>query len=279
MTTTTSFELTATFGGRRWRADISRVADLSIPMHFDGPQPVFFGAPPARASAVEVGSFIGDVRRGGSVNCATYSLVPHCNGTHTECIGHVTREQVSVRETLRECLTAAVLLSITPESATSTPDSCVPAPRDGDRVITGNVLRVAAQTHMPVAGGALIVRTLPNESGKAQRNYDVGGPAPYFTTEAMQWIVSQDVRHLIVDLPSVDRAEDEGRLTAHRLFWGMPPGSTTTAGATRAHCTITEFAYIDDAVADGTYLLDLQIAPFVADAAPSRPLLYPLIPA
>jgi hypothetical protein len=37
-------------------------------------------------------------------------------------------------------------------------------------------------------------------------------------------------------------------------------------------------AFIDDAIADGHYLLNLQVAPFVADAAPSRPILLPLTP-
>ena len=41
---------------------------------------------------------------------------------------------------------------------------------------------------------------------------------------------------------------------------------------------MTEFIFVDDDIADGRYLLDIQIAPFAADAAPSRPVLYPLIP-
>ena len=38
--------------------------------------------------------------------------------------------------------------------------------------------------------------------------------------------------------------------------------------------TITEMVFIPDEVEDGDYLLNLQIAPFFADAAPSRPILY-----
>lgn len=275
--TTSAFGLDVSFGGRRWRADLAHAVDLSIPLHFDGEQPRFFGASAAHAQSVEAGSFIGDVRRGGSVNCATYSLVPHCNGTHTECIGHVTSEPLSVRELASDHLIPAVLVSIAPESAASSEETSNPAPAPGDRLITQRVLRSSA--HAPVAAGALIVRTLPNDPEKRHRDYDAAGPAPYFTAEAMQWIVAHDIRHLVVDLPSIDRAADEGRLTAHRLFWGMPAGSRTQAGATRSTCTITELAYIDNAVADGTYLLNLQVAPFMADAAPSRPVLYPLIPA
>jgi hypothetical protein len=34
--------------------------------------------------------------------------------------------------------------------------------------------------------------------------------------------------------------------------------------------------FVPDYVAEGMYLLDLQLAPFVADATPSRPLLFAL---
>jgi hypothetical protein len=40
--------------------------------------------------------------------------------------------------------------------------------------------------------------------------------------------------------------------------------------------TITELAFVEDAAGDGPYLLDLQVAPFDMDAAPSRPLLFPV---
>jgi hypothetical protein len=79
-----------------------------------------------------------------------------------------------------------------------------------------------------------------------------------------------------VDLPSIDRAHDEGRLTAHRIFFGLPPGSTALAQATRPHATVTELAYIPDAAPDGPYLLELQVPALGGDAVPSRPLLYRL---
>ncbi|HEY5806942.1 MAG TPA: hypothetical protein VIT67_03200, partial [Povalibacter sp.] len=82
--TADALQLSAIVQGRRWVADVSRARDLSIPLQFGGPQPTFFGVDAASALAVEAGTFVGDVGRGGSVNCATYSLTPHCNGTHTE---------------------------------------------------------------------------------------------------------------------------------------------------------------------------------------------------
>lgn len=98
----------------------------------------------------------------------------------------------------------------------------------------------------------------------------------YFTTAAVSALVDVGIEHLLVDLPSVDRYHDEGRLAAHRMFWGLPAGSRRASEAARANATITEMIFVPDSVADGDYLLNLQVPPFAADAAPSRPLLFPL---
>ncbi|HSN70952.1 MAG TPA: hypothetical protein VLT59_05560, partial [Steroidobacteraceae bacterium] len=82
--------------GARWRVAVEHAIDLSIPLDFAGPQPSFFHAPPAHSTPLEMGSFVGDVARGGSCNCATVTLTPHCNGTHTECVGHIVDEAITV---------------------------------------------------------------------------------------------------------------------------------------------------------------------------------------
>ena len=35
----------------------------------------------------------------------------------------------------------------------------------------------------------------------------------------MEYIVSLGVKHLLVDIPSVDRLFDDGILSAHNIFW------------------------------------------------------------
>jgi arylformamidase len=272
-------ELTVSFAGRRWRANTSQAHDLSIPLDFAGPQPTFFGADRAKAEALQAGTFIGDVRRGGSVNCARYTLTPHCNGTHTECVGHVTIESRSIRSLAPAHPVLCVVVSVTPENFESTEERSPLVSQPGDRLITRLSLESATSQLGSLPAGALVIRTLPNDRAKLSRNHDEGAPPPYLSAEAAQWLVSSNVEHLIVDLPSIDRASDEGRLTAHRIFWGMPAGATAASSATRAHSTITELAYVDDVVSDGLYLLSLQVAPFEAEAAPSRPILYPLVPA
>jgi arylformamidase len=251
--------LTVEIAGRHWRVGASG-HDISIPLAFDAPQPAFFGVPAAAGTVVAAGSFIGDVRRGGSCNCSTYTLTPHCNGTHTECIGHVTAEPVSVRDISQEHFSAALLISVDP----------VP-------VITRSVLAKALGSHNLFHYSALVVRTRPNTRDKLTRNYD-RSPAGCFDADAMRLIVSAGITALVVDLPSLDRGDD-AELTTHRIFWGLPPGATSARHAQRPDATVTELAFIDDSIADGPYLLNLQVAPFVADAAPSRPILLPLTPA
>jgi len=264
-----SSALAVELAGRRWRVS-SGGHDISIPLRFNEAQPTFFGAPAANAQPITAGSFVGDVRHGGSCNCSVHTLAPHCNGTHTECVGHITQERLSVRDLAIRHLSAALLISVTPESFAGLP---------ADRVITPAALREAIGNATLSDYQALVVRTLPNDASKLTCNYDAGPMPPYFTIEAMHHIVEYGIDTLVVDLPSIDRAQDGGKLAAHRAFWGMPAGSTSAQTATRPHATITEMAFIDDAVADGSYLLNLQVAPFVIDAAPSRPILLPLSPA
>lgn len=271
------FELRVSLQGRQWRVDATRAHDLSIPLAFDAPQPNFFGAAAASGRPLVAGGFVGDVREGGSCNCATYAFTPHCNGTHTECVGHLTRDRIGIRDIALPAYAIARLVTVTPTPAASTGEKSDPAPRPGDELITRASLAGALHDESLREATALIVRTTPNPPSKRHRSYGPERAPAYFSAEFMRSIVAENIQHLIVDLPSIDRAEDEGRLTAHRIFFGLPPGSTDASQAQRANATVTELAYIDDAVADGWYILNLQVAPFVADAAPSRPLLLPLI--
>jgi arylformamidase len=265
------------FHGRRFRVGL-QAHDLSIPTTFDAGQLECFGAPPARAQALRAGNFIGEVSKGGSCNCFTLTITPHCNGTHTECVGHITHEPLSVRDLCTDPLSIAALLSVPTTRAGATTEASIPAPKHQDLLITRAAIETAARSALGEAPFcSLVIRTLPNDVSKHTRQYS-DDPAPYLTSEAAEWIVARDIAHLVVDLPSLDRAEDEGYLTAHRIFWNLAPRSTLLTASTRRHATITELAYIPDHLPDGLYLLNLQVAPFAADAAPSRPVLLSLTP-
>ena len=98
------------------------------------------------------------------------------------------------------------------------------------------------------------------------------GPA-FFSIEAMEYIVSLGVQHLLVDTPSVDRLLDEGNLSAHNIFWETKEKEFNLNSMTK---TITELIFVSEKIKDGIYLLNLQVPSFVSDAAPSRPILYKL---
>jgi arylformamidase len=251
--------------GREYAIDPAAAIDISIPLQFDRPQPNAYGVELATSVACEYGSLVGDTRRGGSCNFERVTLIPHCNGTHTECVGHITDERVSVRESLKDMFMQAALVSTTPRA------------QGKDLVIHKGDLATAVRASKDARSpAALIVRTLPNDESKLSRIYDENNIPPYFTEDAMEHILECGFKHLLVDLPSLDRLFDDGKLANHRIFWNVELGSREVNAATRINSTITELVYVPDDVADGEYLLNLQIAPWDADAAPSRPVLFPL---
>jgi len=262
-----------TIEGREIAVDLSRPADLALELDFSGPQPRHFGAPRASSRPYETPGFgfRGSVERGGSCNCELITLIPHCNGTHTECAGHLTRERLDAWRLAPAGLVPAVLLSVVAEVPGD--EGSDPAPQPGDRLITRRALERAWPASVPFAPLAVVIRTLPNTPEKRARDY-TGQTPPYLSQEAAALLVSRGVLHLVVDVPSIDRTHDEGRLTAHRLFFGLPRGGAQLAAATRPAATITELAFIPDSIADGAYLLELQVPALSGDAVPSRPLLY-----
>jgi arylformamidase len=269
------------FGNGEVGVDLASPVSLAIDLDFSQAQPRHFGAPPATSRPFAVPGFSGSVAHGASCNCQTLTLVPHCNGTHTECVGHLTREPVDAHRVAPLGFVPALLVSIEPVDAATSAESTDPVPHAGDQLITRAALETSwlaatkAQAAAPFEPRALVIRSLPNSLSKQHRDYSDSTP-PYLTREAAELLVERGIKHLVVDLPSIDRSHDEGRLTAHRIFFGLPPGSVALAQATRARATVTELAYIPDAVADGMYLLELQVPALGGDAVPSRPLLYRL---
>lgn len=256
-------------------ADLSDPIDISIPLDFNGPQPNAYGVARAVSMPCESGELIGDTRLGGSCNFEQYSIVPQCNGTHTECVGHITRERISIRDCLKDAIIPAVLVSIEPTGAPLFGESYASSVDASDRLITSRSLKEAIQaamgTHRDLK--ALIIRTLPNDDAKLTAEYGEKVP-PYLSNDAVKFIVESGFEHLVLDVPSIDRLYDEGKLSNHRLYWNVEPGSFEILDQTRMYSTITEMAYVPNDVPDGVYLLNLQIAPFVSDAAPSRPILF-----
>jgi len=257
--------------------DLARPVSLAIELDFSQAQPRHFGAPRASARPFAVPGFSGSVTQGASCNCLRVELIPHCNGTHTECVGHLTRERLEAHRVVPAGLIPTLLQSVEPVPAEATRESTEPTPKRGDRLITREALEAGWLRALPFEPRALVIRTLPNDAEKKQRDYTELIP-PYFSQEAAELLVTRGIEHIVVDLPSIDRAHDEGYLTAHRVFFGLPRGSTELTAARRSRSTITELAFIPNEVVDGTYLLEIQAPAIGGDAVPSRPLLYAIKP-
>ena len=264
--------LSIIIAGKTHQIDVAAPLDIAIPLRFNEAQPNVYGVEKAIGKAVEAGNLIGDTRRGGSCNFERYSLIPHCQGTHTECVGHITDTRISVHECLREAFIPANLITVAPETAAETGENYPVETNENDRMITRRAIEKALGNREILPG--LIVRTLPNGEEKSAKTYLTD--APFFSIDAMNFLAEKNVRHLLTDTPSIDRLFDDGKLANHRVFWNVAAGRKAVDENTRVGSTITELIYVSDRIADGNYLLNLQIAPFATDAAPSRPILFAL---
>lgn len=243
------------FRQQTYSADLSKGIDLSLPLRDGLDNPNCFWAPAPEFSPVRMGDFVGSTAEGGPVNFYNVRFNPHGNGTHTECVGHIARERFVLRDCLLDTHCVAKLASVYPRRTD-----------EGDRVIFRDQIEELLQ---PGEAEAFVLRTLPNDDRKKNLQYTGANP-PYLHHEAAAWLVDCGIRHLLIDLPSVDREEDGGQLLAHRAFWRYPQ-------ATRVDCTITELIYAPETLPDGRYLLNIQTAAFELDASPSRPVLFALM--
>ena len=262
---------------QNYKFDASKPFDISIPLDFHGDQPNAFGVEKATSKPCKAESLIGDTRLGGSCNFEQITFIPHCNGTHTECVGHVTNDRISIHNSLKECFIPSTLITIAPVNALETNENYPVNLSDKDYLITKKSLKAALENTDENFLQGLIARTMPNDEGKKSRLYMENQP-PFLSTEAIEFISEKNINHLFVDVPSIDRAFDEGRLSNHRIFWNIKQGSFQKNEKSFVNKTITEMIFAPDFIKDGYYLVNLQITAFVADASPSRPILFsPLV--
>ncbi len=244
-----------THQGKVFKVDLSQPIDISMPLKADKNAASAWYVDPIKIEPVLNEQFTGSVKLGGAVNFNTIFFNPHGNGTHTECVGHISEEFNSINQNLKQFFFLAELITVQPE-----------ATENGDLILTKSRIEEKLGS---TKTEAIVIRTLPNDETKLHRNYSNTNP-PYLTTDAVQYLINQGVEHILIDLPSVDREEDNGILAAHHLFWNYPEKPNLKR-------TITEFIYVNNSIKDGSYLLNLQIAPFENDATPSKPILYALI--
>lgn len=245
---------TIEYNSRKLKIDLTQPLDISIPIS-NGASNVnawYIGPPKIEPEVFD--EDIISVENGASVNFNTITFNPHSHGTHTETVGHIVKEKCSINKCLKTFFFLAEVVTVAPEK------------RGEDYVISAKQLQFALGNKKREA---LVVRTMPNTSDKKTRQYS-NTNWTYFEEDAIKLLVKKGIKHLLVDLPSVDREEDGGELKGHNAFWN-------TKGVIRNDATITEFIYVSNKIEDGAYILNLQIAPFENDATPSKPVLYKIM--
>ena len=261
--------------GHLLEVDLSAGQPVVIPIDPHGEQAAFFIDKPARARPLRSGDYVGDIHQGGSCNAEVIELAPHCHGTHTECIGHIHPQRHTVQQTIYTGPVLARLVSCTGTRAAQSAENYPVLLQADELMMTRRELQEIIQDFQPMGIEALLIRTRPNGPDKLSRDYSSMPSYPVLSSEAMHWLSVQPLKHLLLDTPSLDRGDDQGRMANHHTWWGLDatvPENNTDA--TRR--SVTEMIYVPDSIADGLYWLHIELSPLVSDATPSRPVLYPV---
>lgn len=239
--------------GKVYFANLQEPLEIALALKAGDENPNCYFAEDLKIETINFGdTFVGSVALGGSCNYQTIRFTPHGNGTHTECYGHISAEKWTMFDALKEFFFVTHLITITPEKR-----------ENGDNVITLAQIKLF-ESIFPI--DALVIRTLPNDDEKMKKKYSNTNP-PYFEPEVGLYLREKGVKHLLCDLPSVDKESDEGKLAMHKYFWDYPQNI-------RKNATITELVFVPNDIHDGLYLLNLQTPTLDADAVPSRPVLF-----
>ena len=242
------------YNSRKIEVNISEPLDISIPIDVSKENVNAWYVDGPKIFPEEIDGETVKVTEGAVVNFNNIHFNPHSHITHTECVGHITEKVHSVNKNLKYFIFLAEVVTI------------APLYHNGDFLIGVKQLKTALRNKKR---DAIVIRTLPNLEDKKSMHYSNTNPT-YLSEKAAIYLREKGIKHLLIDLPSVDKEKDGGRLLSHNAFWN-------TAGKLRMDATITEFIYVPNSVEDGEYLLNLMIAPFENDATPSKPVLYKIL--
>ncbi|MDB4533659.1 cyclase family protein [Vicingaceae bacterium] len=239
---------------KTYQINLSKPLDISMGLRNDKNNPTAWYVNEPRFEPVMENGFVGDVNLGGAVNFRNIFFNPHGHGTHTECVGHISKEPFTINECLKQFFFLANVVSITPEK------------QGNDSVITHEQMEAVFINN---GAKAIVIRTLPNTNEKLVMQYSSTNPT-FVEHKAIQYLIDNGVDHLLIDTPSVDKEEDGGELISHHTFWEYPNN-------TKAHRTISELIFVPNSIVDGTYFINIQIASFENDASPSKPILFEIL--
>ena len=141
-------------GDEEYTAKLNEPIDISIPLHSGNDNVNAWYAPPPEIVPVRMDSWVGEVAQGAAVNFRNVFFNPHAHGTHTECVGHITKEWVSLNSVLKQFFFTAKLVTV------------LPIISDGDMIITKEDI---VQAWNNCGAEALVIRTLPNDNSKQRQ--------------------------------------------------------------------------------------------------------------
>ncbi len=240
-------------GNKIYSCKLDEPIDISIPIGHKS-SPKAFYAPEVSFDPLVSGDFIGSIEKGSPVNFYNIRINPHGNTTHTESALHITNKAKTINQTLEKSHYLAQLITVKPSHLAN-----------NDLVIDNDSYNWQELNASDIE--ALVIRTEPNEELKLKKDYS--GINPPYVDSGLMANISDLVDHLLIDLPSVDKEIDGGKMISHNTFW-------KTDGQNAFNKTITELIYVDSSIADGLYLLEIQTIPLELDVSPSRPILYRL---
>ena len=241
----------------KFKVDLNNPIDLSLTSKDENSFKAWY-VDEIKINPIKNGDFIGSVNEGGAVNFREILINPHGNMTHTESVGHISKEKINVNKLLKTNNFLAQLITIKPQKIINKNK------KEVDQIISLKQIKNKIIPNIQ----ALIIKTQNNYYELTKKNYN-NTNWPFLAESSASYIRSKGIQHLLIDQPSIDKEFDEGKLLAHRAFWNYPNEIDSKK-------TITELIGIPNHVKDGRYLLNLTLANIENDAVPSRPIIYKL---
>ena len=241
----------------KFKVDLNNPIDLSLTSKDENSFKAWY-VDEIKINPIKNGDFIGSVNEGGPVNFREILINPHGNMTHTESVGHISKEKINVNKLLKTNNFLAQLITIKPQKIINKNK------KEVDQIISLKQIKNKIIPNIQ----ALIIKTQNNYDKLTKKNYNYTN-WPFLAESSASYIRSKGIQHLLIDQPSIDKEFDEGKLLAHRAFWNYPNEIDSKK-------TITELIGIPNHVKDGRYLLNLTLANIENDAVPSRPIIYEL---
>ena len=187
-----------------YKIDTKISFDISIPYNFNGAQPNFYDVNPGQLKPFKSGGIIYSVAAGSGCNVPEISMNIHCSGTHTEFVGHLLANTGDVGILLKDILIPAVLITVDPNLFASVKESYHCDVNNNEFVVSRESVQNEVKKWEAHQARTLIIRTTPNTEDKKYYRYTQNIP-PFFTNDALRYIIDSDIEHLVVDLPSIDR--------------------------------------------------------------------------